>query len=140
MFCFITQPKEGQKSVKTHKIKNFQRTELYRSLTTKKLKKKYLSKLVGRAETDSLGGEDMQNVGGKWTGQIKQWLETKWSYICERINQEQQLGSKTDHETQGSSLGRQSLKTSGCKILWGLRQWKKLPDSQKSPLERPTES
>ena len=33
--------------------------------------------------------------GGLWTG---------WSHICMQINQEEQLGSETDHETQGSSI------------------------------------
>ena len=36
--------------------------------------------------------------------------------------------------------GKESFKTSGCKNLWGLWWWEKLPVSQKSPLERPTGS
>ena len=32
----------------------------------------------------------------------------------------EQLGSETDHETQGSSWGKESLKNSGCKNLWGV--------------------
>ena len=54
-----------------------------------------------------------------------------------RINQEEQLGSETDHTTQGSSTRKESLKTSGYKDLWGLGWQKKLPASQKSSLERP---
>ena len=37
---------------------NCQRIGLYRSLTTKELKKKHSSRLVGRMETVSWGGED----------------------------------------------------------------------------------
>ena len=33
------------------------------------------------------------------------------------INWEEQLGNETDHATQGSSVGKDSLKTSGCKNL-----------------------
>ena len=40
-----------------------------------------------------------------------------WSHICVQINWEEQLGSETDHTTQGSSEGRESLQTSGCKNL-----------------------
>ena len=32
------------------------------------------------------------------------------------------MGSETDHTIQGSSMGKESLKTSGCKNLWGLWQ------------------
>ena len=56
------------------------------------------------------------------------------------INQEEQLGSETDHATQGSSVGKGSLKTSDCKNLWGLRWPEKLPASQEGSLERPTGS
>ena len=49
-----------------------------------------------------------------------------------RINQKEQLGSETDHTTQGSGARKESLKISGCKNLWGLQQWEKLPASQES--------
>ena len=70
---------------------------------------------------DSQGKEDAWQGGG--------W-QTRLSHI--RINQEGQLGSETDHTTQGSSVGKESLKTSGCKNLWGLWQEEKLPASQES--------
>ena len=57
-----------------------------------------------------------------------------------QINREEQLGSKTDHTTQGSSKGKESLKTCGCKNLWVLYQREKLPASQESSLERSTGS
>ena len=55
-------------------------------------------------------------------------------------NWEEQLGSETDCATQGSSAGKESLKTSCCNNLWGFQQWEKLPASQESSLERPTGS
>ena len=73
---------------------NFQKIELYGSLTNKELKKKHPSRLVGGAETGSRGGEDAQQGGG--------WRTWK-SHISKPINQEEQLGSKTDRSTQGSS-------------------------------------
>ena len=61
-------------------------------------------------------GEDPWQ-GGSWqTGQRSSWW-SGWSHICMRINREEQLGSKTDCATQGSSKGKESLKTSDCKIL-----------------------
>ena len=37
-----------------------------------------------------------------------------------QISQEEQLGSETNHTTQGSSAGKESLKTSGCKNPMGI--------------------
>ena len=51
-----------------------------------------------------------------------------------------QLGSKEDHAAQGSSEGKESLKTSVYKNLWGLWWQEKLPASQESLSERPTGS
>ena len=45
------------------------------------------------------------------------------------------MGSETDQTTQGSSAGKESFKTSGCKNLWGLWWQEKLPVSQKNLLE-----
>ena len=36
------------------------------------------------------------------------------------INWEEQQGNKTDHTTQGSSMGKKTFKTSGWKNLWEL--------------------
>ena len=63
-----------------------------------------------------------------------------WSHISVWINQEEQLGSQTDHDAKGSSMGKESLKTYGFKNLWGFQQWEKLSASQESSLERPTGS
>ena len=54
----------------------------------------------------SRGREDLGQVGG--------W-QSRWSHICVRISQKEQLGSETDHTTQvssASSTRKQSLKTS----------------------------
>ena len=56
----------------------------------------------------SWGGEDNQQGGSWWTA---------WSHIFVQINREEQLGSKTDHATQGSSMGKESLNTSDLKNL-----------------------
>ena len=79
----------------------------------------------------SWGREDQQQ-GGSW--------RMGRSHICVQINGEEQLESETDHATQGSSVGKESLKISGCKNLCGLQQWEKLPASQESSLERATGS
>ena len=59
----------------------------------------------------SWGGEDSWQGGGwrtRWVaagepdGRGGGW----WSYISMRINWEDQLGSETDHITQGSSTGK----------------------------------
>ena len=57
--CFLTQPKEEQQ-IKKKKKQNYQKTKLYGSLTTKELKKKHPSRMVGWEETGSQGGEDAQ--------------------------------------------------------------------------------
>ena len=85
---------------------NCQKIELYGSLTTKELRKKHASRAVGGEETGSQGGED------PWQG--SDW-QTRWFHIGVQISQEEQLGSETDHTTQGSSGGKESLKTSVCK-------------------------
>ena len=50
------------------------------------------------------GGSWQTRKGGGWWG--------GWSHTCEWINQEEQLWSETDCTTQGSSTGKESLKTS----------------------------
>ena len=47
-------------------------------------------------------------------------------------NREEQVGSDTHYATQSSGTGKQSLKTSSSKNLWGLQGWEKLPVSQES--------
>ena len=42
------------------------------------------------------------------------------SHICVQINQEEQLGSEIDYATQGSCVGKESLKTSSCKKPMGV--------------------
>ena len=58
-------------NVKTINTQNYQKIELYGSLTTKKLKKKHLSRPVGGAEMRSQGREDRQQGSG-W--QTRLWL------------------------------------------------------------------
>ena len=74
---------------------------------------------------------DQGGRGGGW--------QTGWSHFCKQINWEE-LGSEIDCATQGSTTGKESLKSSGCKNLWELQQQEKLPASQESLLERPTGS
>ena len=105
--------KKTTTNLKTKDNQNCQKIELYRSLTTKELKKKHSTRLVGGEETGSQGRKDM-----RWGGCCRPGSPT-----CGQINQEEQQGGKRDHITQSSSTGKLSLKTSGCKNLWGLQQW-----------------
>ena len=81
---------------------NCQKIELYISQTTKELKKKHLSRLLGGVEMGSWGGEDA------WKG--SSW-RTRQSHICMWINQEEQMGSETDSTTQGFSEGNKASKS-----------------------------
>ena len=103
----------------TNNNQNCQKIELYVSLTTKKLKKKHSSRLVGGAETGSWGGEDLQqsrrNPGG--------------------TTEEQNISCKPRVPLWGNKP-----QTSYCKNLWELPQQEKLPASQETSLERPTGS
>ena len=59
-------------NLKTKNNQNYQKIELYGSLTTKELKKKHSSRLVGGVETGNWGGEDSRQ-GGSWrtgTGEV----------------------------------------------------------------------
>ena len=89
--------------------------KLYGSPTTKELKKKHSFKPLGKTEKSSRTGVTLGKVaaGGlrwvswcmvDWNGHKGWW--TRWSHIRMWINQEEQLGSKTDCTTQGSSLGK----------------------------------
>ena len=51
-------------NLKTKINPNYQKIVLYGSLTAKELKKKHSSRLIGGVETDSLDGEDSQQVSG----------------------------------------------------------------------------
>ena len=82
--------------LKTKNNKKCQKIELYGSLTNKELKKKHSFTLVGGVGMGSQVREDVWKGGGWWTRQ---------SHICMQINQEEQLGSETDHVTHGSSVG-----------------------------------
>ena len=54
------------------------------------------------------GRDDAWQGSSWWTRHVRQQL-TGWSYICMEINWEEELGSKTDHVTQGSSVGGKKL-------------------------------
>ena len=82
-------------NLKTKNNQNCQKIELYGSLTTKELKKKHSSRLVGGVE------RTCGKVDGWWTG---------WSHICRQINLEEQLGSVTDCSIKGYSAGNEDSK------------------------------
>ena len=80
-----------------------QKIELYGNLTAKALQKKHSSRPVVRAEMGIQGGEDSGKVAAGGPG----WVRRRWqSHIYMQINQEEQLGRKTDHTTQGSRAGK----------------------------------
>ena len=62
----------------------------------------------------------LSKVAARGQGQVRRQLadwarhswQSGWSHICVEINQEQQLGSKRDRTTYGSSVGKESLETS----------------------------
>ena len=56
--------KKRTTNLKMKNNQNCQKIELYGSLTTKELKKKHSSRLVGGVETGSQGGEDMRQGSG----------------------------------------------------------------------------
>ena len=84
-------------NLKTKNNQHSQKIELHGSQTTKELKKKHSSRLVGGVETGSQDGEDSRQGGGRWTTQ---------SHICVRINWDEQLRSEREHTTQGSNVGK----------------------------------
>ena len=92
-------------NLKTKNNQNCQKIELYGSLTTKELKKKQSSRPAGGVEMGSWGREDSWQGGGWRTGVGGGW-QSRQSHICMWINWEEQLGSKTDRTTQGSSVGK----------------------------------
>ena len=88
-------------NLKTKSNQNYQKIELYGSLTIKELKNKHSSRLLGGVETGSQGGEDSLQ-GSSW--------QSRQSNICMWINWEEQLESETDCATQGSSIGNKASK------------------------------
>ena len=104
-------------NLKTKNNQNCQKIKLHGSLTTKELKKKYSFRQAGGADTGSWVERTHGNMAA---GQGNSWKSGQ-SHICMQIKQEEQLGSKTDHTNQGSSMGKQNLKTTEQKNLWGFR-------------------
>ena len=96
-------------NLKTKSNQNCQKIKLCGSLTTKELKKKHSSRLVGGVGMGSQGRKDVWQGSGWWTWQVRQWggaWRTRWSHICMHINWEEQLENEIDCTTQGSSMGK----------------------------------
>ena len=51
-----------------------------------------------QGEEDTQQGDGLGGRGSSW--------QTGQSHICVQISREEQLGSETDHATQGSSMGK----------------------------------
>ena len=75
------------------------------SLTTKDLKKKHSPRPIGGVETGSQV-ERTHGQAANWRTEQEGRLQTRQSHIHVQINQEEQLGSETDHTTQGSGAGK----------------------------------
>ena len=106
MLCFFITKRRTKINLKTKNTQNCQKIKLYGSLTTKELKK-HSTTLVGGLEMGSWVREDtQQGVGGWWTGWVTWKLADGGFHIHVHLNQEEQLGSGTDHATQGSSAGK----------------------------------
>ena len=98
------------------------RIELYGSLTTKDFKKPHSPRWIGGAETQN--GWSHTHV---WW--IKIGRDTSWV---------RDPSPRPHHPAQSSCARKLSPPTSGCENKWGLRQRKKLWESQKTPLRGPT--
>ena len=116
--------------LKTKNNQNCQKIKLYESPTTKELKKKHFSRLVGEVQTGSWGGEDAWQ-GSRW--------QTSWSYMHVRMNEEKQLGSKQTMQPSIPVWGNKASKPLAVKTC-GVQQREKLPASLESLLEEPTGS
>ena len=133
--------KKDDNNLRTKNNKNWQKIELHGSLTTKEIKKKHSSRLVGAAERGSRGREDLWQGSGWRT----QWGSGLWN----------RAGSAAPHshiDKSGGTVGERKRprnpglqhreikpQTSDWKHPWGLRQpQEKLPASHESSLERPT--
>ena len=93
-----TVPPHTTKTRRTTNLKtnNCQKIELYRSLTTKELVKKHLSRWVAGAEMDSqVRGLVARQWLEDWNGQGGGW-RIRWSHFHMWKNWKEQLGSKTD--------------------------------------------
>ena len=81
-------------------MRTARKIKLCGSPTTEELKKKHSSRLAGGAERMH---SKVATGGPGWTRQqLEDW---EVSHMC-ADNQEEQLGSKTDHATQGSNVGK----------------------------------
>ena len=88
--------KKRTTNLKTKTKQNWKKIEPYGCPTTKELKKKPSSRPVGGVETGIRGGED-----------VARWWLADWVVPHMHVNnQKEQLGSETDHETHGSSVGK----------------------------------
>ena len=93
-------------NLKTKINQQCQKIKLYRSPTTKELKKKNSSRLVGRVETRSWGSKIAQQ-GSSWpTGKVRWHLVDKQSHICMRMSHKEQLVSEKNHATQDVPTGK----------------------------------
>ena len=83
----------------------------------------------------SQGGEN-SSQGSSWR---TRWLWQRLAVPPLHADKPGETNGEQDRPRKlGSSMGKESLKTSGSKNLWGLWQWEKLQASQESSLERLT--
>ena len=127
-------------NLKIKNNQNCQKIKLYRSLTTKELKKKHSPRPVGGVETSSWAEGTLGKVvaGGPGEGAAAGRLGGP-TFTCGQTRRNNWGMRQT---IQSRVPGREIRpQTSDCKHLWGLRrQQEKLPASQESSLERPTGS
>ena len=95
--CLLAQPKEGQPQFKNKKQPELTENRTSRKSDNQGVKEETLTQPGRRGRDGQLGGEDSWQ-GGSW--------QTGQSHMRTQINQEEQLGSKTDLATQGSSVGK----------------------------------
>ena len=64
-YCFLAKETKDNNQLKTINPQKCSQIELYENLTTKELKKKHSSRLIGGTEIHSQGRDDVQQ-GGSW--------------------------------------------------------------------------
>ena len=119
---------------KTKNTQNCQKIELYRSLTTKDLKKLYSSRWVGGVETGSWSGEDIAS----WQQVVRWWQQLVECVVTHSCVVKKNHGDtlwvsnpspRQDFRAQDSSPGKIKPPNFWLKNQW---QQKKLPVSQES--------
>ena len=106
--------KKDNNNLKTKNDQNCQKIELYGGPTTKEIKKKHSSRLVGGAEMGSWVDRTCGKAAVGGLGWARQWLvdPARWQIVewgrhsCSWPARQQLVDRVTDRATQSSSMGK----------------------------------